>query len=126
MDSRQLERLAARFDEDSFWRKIGRFARRAGHEVVQKVLVLHYCLRDPDTPRWARRVIMGALAYFVIPIDAVPDVTPIAGFTDDLGVLVAAIAMVVTHIKPEHRSMADARLAQWFGTARETGARSGA
>lgn len=121
MDSRQLEHLAARFDEDSVWGKIARYARRAGHEVVRKVLVLYYCLQDPDTPRWARRVIMGALAYFVIPINAVPDVTPMAGFTDDLGVLVAALAMVVSHIKPEHQSMADRRLVRWFGAARDAG-----
>jgi uncharacterized membrane protein YkvA (DUF1232 family) len=120
MDSRELENLATRFDEDSFWKKVGRFARRAGREVIEKVLVLYYCLQDPDTPKWARRVIMGALAYFVIPIDAIPDITPFAGFADDLGILVAAIAMVVTHIKPRHRDLADERLVQWFGSDEES------
>ena len=114
MDRAQLDRLAEKFDDDTFWKKVGRFARRAGREVIEKALVLYYCLRDPDTPKWARRVIMGALAYFVIPIDAIPDITPFAGFVDDFGILVAALAMVVTHIKPEHREMAVDKLANWF------------
>jgi uncharacterized membrane protein YkvA (DUF1232 family) len=116
MDRRELELLADKYDEASLWRKVGRFARRAGREVIAKVLVLHFCLKDPDTPRWARRVIMGALAYFVIPIDAIPDIAPFAGFVDDFGILVVALAMVVTHIKPEHRELADDRLARWFGS----------
>ena len=119
MDSR--EHLASRFDENSFWKKVGRFARRAGKEVIEKVLVLYYCLQDPDTPKWARRIIMGALAYFVIPIDAIPDITPFAGFADDFGTLVAAMAMVVTHIKPEHWEMADERLLHWSGRGHRTG-----
>lgn len=113
MDDREREKG---FDEDSLWRKIRRFARRAGTEVIEKVLVLYYCLKDPDTPKWARRIITGALAYFVVPLDAVPDITPFAGFADDFGVLLAAIAMVVTHIKPEHREMADEKLLHWFGS----------
>jgi uncharacterized membrane protein YkvA (DUF1232 family) len=119
MDRRELELLADKYDDNSLWLKVGRFARRAGREVMEKVLVLHFCLKDPDTPRWARRVIMGALAYFVIPIDAIPDIAPFAGFVDDFGILAAALAMVVTHIKPEHRDLADDRLARWFGSDRK-------
>ena len=121
MDSRELEHFASRFDEDSFWKKVGRFARRAGKEVIERALVLYYCLQDPDTPKWARRIIMSALAYFVIPIDAIPDITPFAGFADDFGALVTAMAIVVTHIKPEHWEMADKRLLHWLGRDHGTG-----
>ena len=65
------------------------------------------CLEDPDTPQWACRVIKGALVYFVMPIDAIPDFIPFTGFADDLAVLVLAMALVVIHIKPEHRKMAE-------------------
>lgn len=121
MDSRELEELASRFDEESFRKKLVRFARRAGRDVIEKVMILYYCLRDPDVPQWARRIIMGALAYFVLPVDAIPDITPFAGFADDFVVLVAAIGMVVTHIKPEHREMANDRLLRWFGEGEESG-----
>ena len=107
MDSREQEPFTSRLDEDSIWKKVRRFVRRAGKEVIVKALVLYYCLKDPDTPLWARQVIMGALVYFVMPIDAIPDFIPFTGFADDLLVLVAAMALVVIHIKPEHRKMAE-------------------
>jgi len=117
MSSDQLADLADTFDEVSFWRKVARFARQAGEGVIAKALVLYYCLKDPDTPAWARRIIMGALAYFVFPVDAIPDIVPFAGFGDDLGVLIGAIAMVLTHIKPEHRFRAEEKLHEWTGRA---------
>ena len=73
-------------------------------------LVLYYCLEDPDTPQWACRIIKGALVYFVMPIDAIPDFIPFTGFADDLAVLVLAMALVVIHIKPEHRKMAEEKM----------------
>jgi uncharacterized membrane protein YkvA (DUF1232 family) len=112
---REYEKLADQFDDGSFWKKMKRISRRAGRAVIEKVLVLYYCLQDPDTPAWAKRVIMGALAYFVLPIDAVPDIVPFAGFADDFGVLVSALAMVVTHIKPLHREQAEEKVLHWFG-----------
>lgn len=119
MHSDQVARISDRFDEDSFWRKVARFARRAGEGVIGKALILYYCLKDPDTPAWARRIIMGALAYFVLPVDAIPDIIPFAGFGDDLGVLVGAIAIVLTHIKPEHRTLAAQKIRDWVGDATE-------
>jgi uncharacterized membrane protein YkvA (DUF1232 family) len=115
MSSDQVADLADRFDEVSFWRKMARFARQAGEGVIAKALVLYYCLKDPDTPAWARRIIMGALAYFVFPVDAIPDIVPFAGFGDDLGVLIGALAMVLTHIKPEHRLQAEKKIHEWTG-----------
>jgi uncharacterized membrane protein YkvA (DUF1232 family) len=106
---------ANRFDEDSFRKKLSRFARQAGEGVISKALVLYYCLKDPDTPAWARRIIVGALAYFVLPVDAIPDIVPFVGFGDDLGVLIGAVAMVLTHIKPQHRAQADRKIREWIG-----------
>ena len=63
---------------------------------------------------WARGVVFGALAYFVSPIDAIPDVTPGIGLTDDLGVLIGAIDVVATHITPEVKRQAADKLTEWF------------
>jgi uncharacterized membrane protein YkvA (DUF1232 family) len=104
------------YSEDSFTRKLGRFARRAGRAFVERALVLYYCLRDSDTPAWARGVILGALGYFVLPMDAIPDILPLTGLTDDFSVLVAAMISVSRHVKPEHRERARAHLSRWFGT----------
>ncbi len=117
MTSDPVANLADGFDEVSFWRKVARFARQAGERVMARALVLYYCLKDPDTPAWARRIIIGALAYFVFPVDAIPDIVPFAGFGDDLGVLIGAVAMVLTHIKPVHRARAEEKLREWTGGA---------
>jgi uncharacterized membrane protein YkvA (DUF1232 family) len=65
-------------------------------------------------PARARTIAFGALAYFIMPADAVPDLIPAAGFTDDLGALVAALVMVVAHITPEVKAKAKATMARWF------------
>lgn len=94
-------------DDKSFWQKVKSVVMKAGVEVIKLVLTLYYCMRDDDTPQWARGIIIGALIYFVSPVDAVPDFLP-GGYVDDLAVLGAAAATVVAHIKPEHRAAAQA------------------
>lgn len=69
---------------------------------------------DSDTPVWAKGIIFAALGYFISPVDAIPDITPVIGYTDDLGVLVAALAAVASHIKEEHTAKAKETLKQWF------------
>ena len=105
------------YSEASFWQKLNTFARKAGREVVDKSLQLYYAAESPDTPTWARGVIFGALAYFVAPIDAIPDVTPGIGFADDLCVLIGAVSAVAAHITPEVKDQADKKMAEWFDSS---------
>lgn len=56
------------YSEESFWEKIASSAKLAGREVIEKALVLYYCMQDPDTPAWATSVIVGALIYFISPV----------------------------------------------------------
>ena len=116
-----------KFNENAFWKKVKTFAKVAGKEVIEKALILYYCLRDSDTPKWAKTVIVGALGYFIVPLDAIPDLTPVVGYADDLGALVAALAVVAVYVKPEHRARAEEKTADWFGSGnrQRTGARSG-
>ena len=111
------------FDEAGFWDKLATYARIAGYELVQKCLWLYYAAQSPTAPAWAKSVIYGALAYFVLPIDAIPDMIPITGFTDDLGALSAAVLAVAMFIDDDVRERADERLRVWFGDAED---RSGA
>ncbi len=97
---------APEFEERSFWNKLASAAGKAGREVLEIALTLLYALHDDDTPAWAKATIIGALIYFINPVDAVPDVIPIVGYTDDLVVLAGAVAVVTAHIKPEHREKA--------------------
>jgi len=98
----------------SFWEKIKSSAINAGKEVVEKAFILYYCLIDKDTPAWAKGTIIGALTYFISPVDAVPDVIPVIGYSDDLAVLAGAIVAVKTHIKREHREKAKKQVEKIF------------
>jgi uncharacterized membrane protein YkvA (DUF1232 family) len=103
------------FSDKSFWNKMKRFATVAGKEVVSKALLLYYCYQDPATPKWVKGVIIGALGYFISPIDAIPDAIPVAGFADDLGALAAAAAAVAVHLNKSHSEAAKKKVGEWFG-----------
>lgn len=100
-----------------FWQKLARHAKTAGHAVLEKALYLFYAAQSPSTPAWARRVMYGALGYFIFPLDAIPDLAPLVGYTDDLSVMAAALATVAYYITPEVKAQAHRKLAQWFGDA---------
>jgi uncharacterized membrane protein YkvA (DUF1232 family) len=104
----------ASYSDDGFWDKVKHYAKAAGEGVLTPALKMYYAATDADTPLWAKTAIYGALGYFISPIDAIPDIVPLAGYTDDLGVLTAAIAATAAHIKDEHVAKAKATLAQWF------------
>lgn len=103
-----------RYTDAEFWGKLSRFARKAGREVVEKALWLYYTMQRPETPAWAKRTIIGALVYFLLPLDLVADLAPLVGFTDDLSILLIAVGTVAAHISPEVREQARLKANQWF------------
>ncbi|MBT8148515.1 MAG: DUF1232 domain-containing protein [Pseudomonadales bacterium] len=104
------------FSETSFWNKLRRYATSAGKDVVEAALKLYYAMQDPDTPATAKAVIVGALVYFIVPIDAVADFLP-GGYVDDWGALMGAFWTVAKHVKDEHVAKAQAKLRDWFPDA---------
>ncbi|HET8707177.1 MAG TPA: YkvA family protein [Pseudomonadales bacterium] len=106
------------YSETGFWAKIKDFALSAGGEVIEKALTLYYAAQSPGTPLWAKTVIYAALGYFILTVDAIPDLTPGIGFADDLGVLVTAIATVAAYLRPELRDKAQTKMKDWFGERR--------
>jgi uncharacterized membrane protein YkvA (DUF1232 family) len=103
------------YSDAGFWDKVIQFAKVAGKEVIEKALWLYYAAQKPDTPKWAKTVVYGALGYFIFPLDAIPDATPIVGYVDDLGVLVAAVASVAVYIDQNVKDLAQKKLTDWFG-----------
>ena len=91
-----------------FWRKLKRVAVQL--PFAEDLLAAYYCAFDRQTPRHVQASLLGAIAYFILPFDFVPDVMPILGFTDDAAVLATAIRMVASHITTEHREAARAVL----------------
>jgi uncharacterized membrane protein YkvA (DUF1232 family) len=104
-DARERERLRR-----EFWHKARRVA--AGLPFAEDLLAAYYCAFDHATPMPVKVSLVGALAYFVLPFDALPDVFPLLGFTDDAAVLLTALRMVGAHMRPEHRDAARAALAR--------------
>ncbi len=73
---------------------------------AEDLLAAYYCAFDRETPRHVQVSLLGAIAYFVLPFDFVPDVLPVLGFTDDAAVLATAIRIVSSHIRPDHHEAA--------------------
>ncbi|HKU05657.1 MAG TPA: YkvA family protein [Bradyrhizobium sp.] len=111
------DRLAQ--DSDSvrrrFWIKFKQVVAKL--PFAEDLLAAYYCAFDRETPRHVQLTLLGALAYFILPFDFMPDMLPILGFTDDAAVLATAIRMVASNITPEHREAARAALKRGVETA---------
>jgi uncharacterized membrane protein YkvA (DUF1232 family) len=95
-------------DEKRFWTKVRRVVARI--PFAEDLVAAYYCALDRDTPGYVRATLLGAVAYFVLPADLVPDFLAGLGFTDDATVIAAAIAAVGRHLEPRHRERARERL----------------
>jgi uncharacterized membrane protein YkvA (DUF1232 family) len=87
-----------------FWGTLKRAARSI--PFLDELVAAYFCAIDPNTPTRVRAILLGALTYFVMPIDAIPDFFIAFGFTDDVAVLTAAITAVRGYITPAHRQAA--------------------
>ncbi len=112
--------LPESFSTAGFWSIVRKLSKRGGHKVMGGALTLYYCLRDPETPAWAKSIIVGALGYLIFPMDLIPDAILGAGFTDDWSVIVGALASVMAHIKEEHKSRASAVADRLLGDGPDT------
>jgi uncharacterized membrane protein YkvA (DUF1232 family) len=106
-------------DETGVFADMWRLMRKVGRTLpfAEDVLAAFYCATDPKTERRVKLVLVGALAYFVMPFDVIPDFLPIIGFSDDAALLAAAIAGVAGAIKPAHRERARETLSKGDVTA---------
>ncbi len=93
-----------RFVESEFWRAVKRGARRV--PFIDEVVAAYFCAMDPATPMRVRGILLAALAYFILPLDAIPDFLLLFGFSDDIAVLTAAFASVRGEITEAHRAAA--------------------
>ena len=89
---------------DGFWKKLVKVAGRI--PFAEDAAAAWFCARDPETPARVRATLLAALAYFVMPADFIPDIVVAFGFTDDATVLMAALGLVSSYMKPRHRKAA--------------------
>lgn len=104
------------YSSAGFWGVVRKLSKRGGRKLLGGAFTLYYCLRDPETPGWAKSVIVGALGYLILPLDLIPDAILGAGFTDDWTVILGALASVMAHVKDEHRQRAERAANRFLGT----------
>lgn len=111
----ELTKYQKHYSEESLADKIAKVAKKAGVKVIYAALLLYYVLKNPLTPRGDKTKILGALGYFILPLDLIPDAIPVVGFADDLAALTWALYAVGRNITPEIKAQAKAKLRDWFG-----------
>ncbi len=119
MKKEQLDKFASRFSVPAFWAFLKRNARNLGLKVAYAALLMFYAYNRKETPKWARRIVLGTLGYLLTPLDALPDITPFVGYTDDLGILSFGLVTIAAYVNDEVKGLARERLRSWFGSIDE-------
>ncbi len=112
---KDIEKYQEHYSESKFGAKLPRVARKAGSKLVYSVLLLYYVLRSQAVSNADKAKIYGALGYFLLPLDILPDFIPMAGYTDDLTAVIWAVHTVWKNITPEVKAQASAKTREWFG-----------
>jgi len=115
MQDRNYENYSGYFSDDGFKSKVVKIGKKAGIRIVYVALLLYYTLHSPDISTSDRNKIIGALGYFILPLDLIPDWIPVAGFQDDLAALMWALYTVSKNVTPQTKALAEARVRKWFG-----------
>lgn len=116
----ELEASQKHYSEEKLWTKLKRYGKKAGAAVIYTVLLLYFTLQNPEVPAKTKATIIGALGYFILPLDLIPDIAAGFGFTDDLGVLGIALLQAAMYINEDIKAKAKAKLAEWFGSNVDT------
>lgn len=109
-----MKDFSSEYSKEKLIDKTKKYASAIGCPLLCKVFQLFEALKDKDTPAWAKTYIIGTLGYFLAFVDAIPDLTPVVGYSDDLGVLVLALATVQSYLKPQHKEAAASRVQNFF------------
>jgi len=110
-----IESYQSEYSESGLWKKVKTVAKKAGIKTIYMVLLLHYVLKSPNVSIEDKAKIYGALGYFILPIDLIPDFIPIVGYSDDAVALAYALHAVWKNVTPEIKQQAQQKLRSWFG-----------
>ncbi|WP_315319748.1 YkvA family protein [Prevotella aurantiaca] len=109
-----LSKYKEKFTKNDFIEKIQRIAKRAGAKLVYAALILYYSIDSDKVSFKEKAIIIGALGYLITPLDIMPDAIPLAGLSDDLGVLIYVLRKVWDYVDDEAKQKAKDKLSQWF------------
>ena len=115
INENELSKYADNYSEENLLHKISKFGAHIGLELLYKVAQLWCVLQKPEVPAKDKALIMGALGYLISPLDFIPDLTPVLGYSDDLVAITFALLKVQGYIDDEVKAEAKALLAKFFG-----------
>ena len=110
----ELQKYEKEYSEDGLWEKIGTVAKKAGLKVIYYALLLYYALQSPNVSFADKAKIIGALGYFILPVDIVPDFIPVVGYGDDLLVMIYVVHQL-SCVDDSVKLQAQEKLTEWFG-----------
>lgn len=111
----EVDKYAKNYSEKGLFQKISGNVKKAGLGLIYKALQLFYVAQNPNVPMKIRAAIIAPLGYFISPIDLIPDITPLLGFTDDTAVIAGAMAIAHFYINDEIRQKSKDRIRKIFG-----------
>ncbi|WP_226036642.1 YkvA family protein [Aquibacillus saliphilus] len=120
MDDSRIQEHEKYYSEDGLWKKIQKISKKAGSTAVYTILILYYTMLKPEVPYKLKATIAGALGYFILPLDLIPDVALGAGFIDDLAVLSAALYQIAMYVDDDIKKQAKDKLIDLFGEGIDT------
>lgn len=112
----KIKKYQKYYSDKELFKKMVKYAKVAGVNVVYVGLLLFYALQNPKLPTKLKTIVMGSLGYLILPIDLIPDMIPGVGYTDDLGVLMGALIMVSFYIDEKSKTKAQTKLKDLFGS----------
>ena len=114
------EEYEKHYNDSSFWNKVLSMAKKAGLKLIYVALLLYYTLQSRNVSTKDKAIIYGALGYFILPIDIIPDYIPIIGYTDDMSILIYAYNRIKSNIDDNIREKAKHKLNSIFGSYDKT------
>lgn len=113
----EIQKYGSYYSDNRFWKKVLRIAKKVGATVLKPGFLLYYLLQDEKVPLKHKAYIVGALGYFILPFDFIPEtIFPVLGFTDDIAVMTFVLNLVSEIITPEIKAKADAKVAELLQT----------
>ena len=114
MKEKDIRKYQNHYSESGLLGKLSKVAKKAGQKIVYAVMLLYYVIQSPEISKGDKATIIGALGYFILPLDLLPDFIPLVGFTDDLSAILLALRAVWKNITPDVKAKASAKVSGIF------------
>lgn len=115
IDKLEMDKYSDKYSEDDLWKKVSKTAAKVGAKVIYQALLLFYVAQSPVCPMKIKAGIIAALGYFISPIDLIPDLIPVAGYTDDAAGIATALMVAHMYITDDIRAQAKEKIVDIFG-----------